>query len=138
MEPIIFRLRDWFRSESLAITIPVGVVILLAVRGVLASLVGAFIWPIVAKPFEDDPFDPFSDVTIFGVKFLWNAPLIELLSFALLAGLVYWVFVREIEEDEPGAATRPCPECKSDIVAEATRCAFCTAVVTPVVTGEPS
>jgi len=39
---------------------------------------------------------------------------------------------RQAQQPEPDSATRPCPECLSEIPKAASRCAFCTAVVPPV------
>ena len=67
----------------------------------------------------------------------------NVISFLIIAAVVYFLVVvpytRMMERLKPSPApvakTRTCPECASKIPVEAKRCAFCTAVVTPMATG---
>jgi large conductance mechanosensitive channel len=76
---------------------------------------------------------------------LWGNLLNDILSFLILAAIVYFLVVVPVNEllarlkpaSPPPQPTRKCPECLSDIPAAARRCAFCTAQVTPTATEPP-
>ncbi len=47
--------------------------------------------------------------------------------------IAYVLFVMPLASDNtPDPDTRECPECRSEIWADARRCAFCTSVLPPV------
>jgi large conductance mechanosensitive channel len=134
---MIARIREWCRSESPGIVLPVCFIALFAVWSVLQAFSGAFIYPIVSEVLEDatDPFVRL-EFTIRGVTFDWTIFFIEGVALLLLLALVYYVFVRPSSdnlEEEP--EMRECPECLSEILVGARRCAFCSAEVAPIVDG---
>ena len=70
---------------------------------------------------------------------MWGNLLNDLLSFLILSVIVYFLIVLPVNEllsrlkpaGPPPQPTRKCPECLSDIPAQARRCAFCTTQVSP-------
>src|SRR5437870_3599928 len=79
--------------------------------------------------------------TINGSKFLIGDFINALISFLIVALIVYYFVIVPVQrlmdrhKGEPPVtpiATRECPECLSKIPRAATRCAFCTAQVTPI------
>lgn len=123
---MLVRLRQFFREQSLGITVPVGVVVGLTFQQVLVGLVVGF--EAAASRHGND-----LTITILGVDFYYQSFLAYAVAWLVLAAIGYVLFLMPIESDEeaePG--TRECPECKSEIASDATRCAFCTAEVTPL------
>lgn len=72
---------------------------------------------------------------------MWGNLINDLLTFLILAAVVYFLIVLPVNKllaqmkpaEPPPQPTRKCPECLSNIPAAARRCAFCTAQVTPSV-----
>ncbi|WP_371825808.1 hypothetical protein [Nonomuraea turcica] len=60
-----------------------------------------------------------------------------MISFLLIAAIVYWLIVAPMTklirlfDRDKAATTKQCPECLSDIPAEARRCAHCTSELVP-------
>jgi large conductance mechanosensitive channel len=133
---MISRLRSFCRDESLGIVIPIGVVVLLAFWSVLQGVGAAFVTPILEEAFGDS--DEFGgsqlDFTVGDIVFDWTFLGFQLPAFVILCGIVYILFIRPIPDDEivDDESMRACPECASEIVAEARRCPFCTAVIEPL------
>jgi large conductance mechanosensitive channel len=110
------------------------VVIGAAFGAVVTTFVSAFITPLVgvftgaAGDFADKTF------TLGGAKFPYGEFVDALLSFVILAAVVYFFVVKPVQrlmdrfktEPEPAQTTKTCPECLSSIPEAATRCAFCT------------
>jgi large conductance mechanosensitive channel len=76
-----------------------------------------------------------------GGTFSYGLLISDTITFLLVAAVVFFVVVkpvaallarRQAAGPEPDSATRPCPECLSEIPKPATRCAFCTAPVPPL------
>jgi large conductance mechanosensitive channel len=73
---------------------------------------------------------------------MWGNLINDILSFVILAAIVYFLVVLPINkllaQFKPSPPqpppTRKCPECLSDIPEAARRCAFCTSQVTPAAT----
>ena len=132
---MVARIREWCRSESLGIVLPVGFILLFATWQLLARVAQGLIYPFLRNIFEDDDDAFFGgiDTEGGGVTIDVGFAVMDLIALLMLGALVYWLFVRPIrgELDEEDA-TRECPECLSEIMVEARRCAFCSAEVTPV------
>ena len=118
------------------VELAVAVVIGAAFGALVTSFVASFITPLIAaiggKPdFSDLAF------TINGSRFTYGAFFNALLSFLIIAAVVFFFVVRPLNRliarlrPEPAVdrVVHPCPECLSDIPEEARRCAFCTAEV---------
>jgi large conductance mechanosensitive channel len=114
------------------VAMAVGIVIGVAFTAVVTALVGDLITPLIAAIFGKPDFSSLT-FTINGSVFSYGAFLNALLSFVLIAFVVFFFVVKPVNvlvrEAEP--TTRDCPECLSAIPLAARRCAFCTAEVSP-------
>jgi large conductance mechanosensitive channel len=128
-----------FITKGNVIDIAVGIVIGLAFTAVVTALVADLITPLIGIPGHVD----FSSirVKINGSVFQLGAFVNALLSFLIIAAVVFFLVVRPVAHMEarakarqPAAAatTRECPECLSQIPLKAKRCSFCTSPVIPV------
>jgi large conductance mechanosensitive channel len=119
------------------VDLAVAVVIGAAFTGVVQAIVKDLVTPLIAaiggKP-------DFSNLyfTINNSKFMYGDLLNALISFLLIAAVVFFVVVQPVNKlialsnkrtDTPEPSTRKCPECLSEIPKAATRCAYCTARV---------
>jgi large conductance mechanosensitive channel len=113
----------------------VAVVIGAAFGAVVTALVKDLITPIIAIPGKTD-FSALS-FTIRKSQFLYGDFLNAVISFVSIAGAVFFLVVRPVNQlmarrkTEPDvlSTTRDCPYCLSSIPIAASRCAFCTADV---------
>ena len=132
-------MRDFreFLLRGNLVDMAVGIVIGLAFAAVVTALVGDIITPIIAAIGGQPNFDGLS-FTINKSHFLYGAFIDSLISFVVIAAAVFYFVVKPVnallarrQKEPPGAdaATRPCPECLSEIPVAARRCAFCTAEV---------
>ena len=116
------------------IDLAVAVVIGAAFGTVVNSIVKNLITPIIAWIGGVPDFS-----AIHTGPIMWGNLINDILSFLVIAGVVYCVIVvpmnrllTRLRPSEPKPqATRKCPECLSDIPVAARRCAFCTAPSTP-------
>ncbi|HEV2520681.1 MAG TPA: large conductance mechanosensitive channel protein MscL [Thermoplasmata archaeon] len=128
-----------FITRGNVIDMAVGIVIGIAFTAVVTALVGDLITPLIGVAGHYD----FSSikVTVRGSHFLIGAFLNALISFVLIAVVVYFLVVRPIakfqarakaKQPTPAPTTRECPECLSSIPRKAKRCSFCASSVTPL------
>jgi large conductance mechanosensitive channel len=116
------------------VDLAVGIVIGIAFTAVVTSLVSSLITPLIAAIFGSPNFADLT-FTINGSVFTYGAFLNALISFVLIAFVVFFAVVKPVNalvarsKKEEAATTRPCPECLTEIPLEATRCSACTAVV---------
>lgn len=121
-----------------------GNVIDLAIAVVIAQFFGAVVKDVVnlilsllAVP-GNKKVD-FSNLTFtlgHGV-FRYGQLITDLITFAVVAGVIFFAVVRPVRTlmerrrvvTDPESADRPCPQCLSEIPKAAVRCAFCTAEV---------
>ena len=114
----------------------VGIVIGLAFGAVIAALVADLITPLIAAIGGKPNFGDLS-FTVNKSHFLYGAFINALISFLVIAAVVFFLVIRPVNalmaryktETPTDATTHPCPECLSEIPIGARRCAFCTAVV---------
>lgn len=128
---------DGFRKFLLrgnVVDLAVAVVIGAAFGAVVTAFVGAFLTPLVglftgaAGDFSRQSFD------VADVVFPYGQFVQALLSFVLIAAVVYLLVVKPLNRLMERFATEPdvdtptveCPECLSKIPVAARRCAFCT------------
>ncbi|MFD7730068.1 large conductance mechanosensitive channel protein MscL [Kitasatospora phosalacinea] len=126
-----------FRSFLLrgnVVDLAVGIVIGAAFTAVVTGFVAAFLTPLIGiasgavGDFSKESF------TAAGVSFPYGAFLQALISFVLVAAVIYFAVVMPVGrlqnrfnpvKDAP-VAKADCPECLSTVPAAATRCAHCT------------
>ncbi len=114
----------------------VGIVIGLAFAAVITAFVGDLITPLIAAIGGNPDFSALS-FTIHKSHFLYGAFLNALISFVVIAAVLFYFVVKPVNVlmarrkagPPDGATTRHCPECLSDIPIAARRCAFCTSEV---------
>lgn len=100
------------------------------VRDLLTPLIGA-----VTGGRQPD-FAQYS-FTVNGSVFRYGDFLNHLITFLIIAAVVYWLVVMPVTrladllDRNKAAMTRQCPECLGDIPAEARRCMHCTSEVVP-------
>lgn len=112
-----------------------GVIVGGAFGGIVTALVKDIMTPLIGLPGKVDLSN--LNTTIHGAKFAFGDFLNTLVSFIILAAVVFFVIVKPVNylmslrktETPVAAITRECPECLSSIPLKATRCAFCTAEV---------
>ncbi|MDQ1696001.1 MAG: large conductance mechanosensitive channel [Frankiaceae bacterium] len=132
------------------IDLATGVVIGAAFTAVINALVRDFLTPIIGIAVGGhttctEPVPPATPVcttesfadrkfTVNGSIFQWGDFVNNVLSLILIGLALYYFVVLPVNslmerfkpETEPGKRTKVCPECKSSIPYDATRCAFCT------------
>lgn len=123
-----------FLLRGNVIDLAVAVVIGAAFTTVIQSLVRGFITPLIGAIYKQDQFSQAS-FTINGSKFLYGDVVNAVINFLIVAAIVFFVIVNPANKlvelskrrKEPAApGTKKCPQCLSEIPAEAKRCAFCT------------
>jgi large conductance mechanosensitive channel len=118
------------------IDLAVAVVIGTAFTAVVTAIVGDLITPLVAAIVGKPSFANLY-FTINKSKFLYGSFFNALLTFLIVAAVVYFLIVAPMAKftarfaKKVEATTRDCPECLSSIPIAATRCMYCTSVVTP-------
>ena len=129
-----------FLLRGNVVDLAVAVVIGAAFGAVVTGFVTSFITPLVgvATGAAGDVSD--RRFVLAGVEFPYGVFLQALLSFVILAAVVYIAVVRPVQrlldrfltEPEPASATRQCPECLSSVPEGARRCAYCTVELSAV------
>jgi large conductance mechanosensitive channel len=122
---------------DLAVAVVIGAAFTAIVNALVADIVNPLIAAIVHKPdFSALIFD------LHGGKIKYGDFLNAIISFLLIAAVVYFVFVLPVnalmKKFRPAEAappkTRPCPECLSDVPLPAKRCSHCAQPVAPATT----
>ena len=134
---MIKEFRD-FVLRGNVVDLAVAVVIGAAFGAVVSAVVSDLVTPLIAAIGGQPDFAGLA-FTINGSKFAYGHLLNQILSFLLVAGVVFFLVVKPMNtllrrfRPEPAAdkPVRACPECLSDIPTAARRCAFCTAEVAP-------
>jgi large conductance mechanosensitive channel len=129
-----------FLLRGNVVDLAVAVIIGAAFGEVVSALVKDLITPIIGA-FGGLPDFSAWIFTVNGSKFLIGDFVNALLSFLVIALVVYYLIVVPVQrlmdrykpEELPQApeTTRECPECLSKIPKAARRCSFCTAQVSP-------
>ena len=123
-----------FLLRGNVVDLAVAVVIGAAFGAVVTSFVNAFIAPLVgvatgaAGDFSKKKFE------VAGTDFPYGEFVQAVLSFVIIAAVVYFLVVKPVQrlmdrfktEPEAEAPVKECAECLSKIPQPATRCAFCT------------
>jgi large conductance mechanosensitive channel len=118
---------------DLAVAVVVGV----AFNSVIQALVSDLVTPLIAAVGGKPNFAKLS-FTLNHSTFMYGAFLNALISFVVVAVVIYFVIVAPVDRvlkivnRKKAATERTCPECLSQIPLGATRCMYCTATVPPV------
>jgi len=119
---------------ELAVAVIVGATFSGLVQALVADLITPLIGAITGGRQPD--FASYS-FTVNGSRFRYGDFLNHLLTFLIISGIVYWLVVAPMTrlvgllDRHKAATTKQCPECLSEIPAEARRCANCTARLVP-------
>jgi large conductance mechanosensitive channel len=119
------------------IELAVAVVIAVAFNAVIQALIKDLITPIISALGGKPNFGALT-FTVHHSKFAYGDFINALLSFAIIAAVIYFLVVApaakvlEFRQRDKEATERACPECTSQIPIAATRCMFCTVQVPPV------
>jgi len=122
------------------VDLAVAVVVGAAFNSVVQGLVKDIITPLIAAIGGQHDFSNLS-FKLHGSTFMYGDVINLVISFLVIAAVVFFVVVQPLNRlqslankrktpEEP--TDRKCPECLSTIPKAAKRCAFCTAKVTPV------
>jgi large conductance mechanosensitive channel len=133
---------DEFRAFILrgnVVDLAVAVVIGAAFSGIINSLVANLITPLIAAIGGQPDFSALT-FTINGSVFRYGAFLNSLISFLIVAAVIFFLVVKPINAlmarmgrgAEAKIPSRECPYCKSAIPVTATKCAYCASEVEPV------
>ncbi|MEV0199506.1 large conductance mechanosensitive channel protein MscL [Nonomuraea sp. NPDC050691] len=120
------------------VELAVAVIVGATFSGLVQALVADLITPLIGAVTGGKQPD-FADYvfTVNGSQFKYGDFLNHLLSFLIIAAVVYWLVVMPMTrlitlfDRDKEATTKQCPECLSDIPTEARRCAHCTATLVP-------
>jgi large conductance mechanosensitive channel len=138
-------MRSWgaefkqFLLRGNVVDLAVGIVIGAAFAELVQAAVADLITPLVAAIFGERDFSALS-FTVNGSVFRYGHFLNVLVAFVTIALVVFFFVVKPVNRlmslgrrrESPDPNTRKCPECLSEIPADAHRCAFCTSEVAPV------
>ena len=135
-----------FLLRGNVVDLAVGVVIGVAFSGVVQALVRDLITPMIAAIGAQPDFGALA-FRLNRSLFRYGDFVDALLSFLIIAAVVFFLVVlpvnrlvalSERRQKAPAPTLRDCPECLSRIPLAATRCAFCTAQVVPVMPASPA
>ena len=113
------------------IDLAVAVIIGAAFTAIVTALVTDIITPLIAAVIGKPDFS-YLVLTINGGKIQYGLFLNAVISFALLAGVVYFFLVVPVNyllsrvKAPVAPSSKVCPECLSEIPISARRCMFCT------------
>jgi large conductance mechanosensitive channel len=128
--------RDFITRGNL-IDLAVAVVIGTAFTAVVTALVTDLITPLIAAIAGKPNFATLK-FTVNTSTFLYGSFINALLSFLIIAAVVYFVIVLPMVKitarftKEAAVTTRECPQCLSTIPLAATKCMYCTSAVAPL------
>ena len=116
----------------------VAVVIGAAFSGVVTALTVDVITPLIKAIFGGSTQFNGLVVTVNGSKIYYGKVLTALLGFVITAAVIFFLVIKPVNSlmkrlgrvpsEEP---VRECPECLSKVSDKATKCAYCTSVLTP-------
>lgn len=120
------------------VDLAVAVIIGATFSGLVQALVRDLLTPLIGAVTggRQPDFAQYS-FTVNGSVFRYGDFLNHLITFLIIAAVVYWLVVMPVTrladllDRDKAATTRQCPECLGDIPAEARRCMHCTSEVVP-------
>ena len=131
-----------FLMRGNLIDLAVAVVVGVAFNAIVQSLIKDLITPLIGAITGTNDGKPKDfakyTVTLHGSQFLWGDFLNAVISFIVIAAVVYYLLVAPatklmaLTTRAKAATDRQCPECMSQIPIAAKRCMYCTSEVPPV------
>ena len=126
-----------FLLRGNVVELAVAVVVGLAFKSVIDAVVD-IVTNVIAIPGRKGTGFSGKAFQIGGGTFHYGSLIQSVISFFIVAAAVFFVVIVPINRlmarrgHQPDDPTRSCPECLSSIPKAASRCAFCTAQVSPV------
>ncbi len=129
-----------FLLRGNVVDLAVGIMIGAAFTSVVNSFVADIMTPLIAAVGGETDFSELA-FTVNGSAVTYGNFINALLSFLIVAAVIFYLIIqpmnrlaarRTSEPPPPEATTHPCPFCLTEIPKAASRCAACTAEVTPV------
>jgi large conductance mechanosensitive channel len=125
-----------FLLRGNVVDLAVGIIIGAAFVSVVTAFVKDLLTPLIAAIGGQPDFSSLY-FTINGSRFLYGDFINAVISFLIVAAVVYFLVVtpftalmnRVRRDPSVDPTTKKCPECLSAIPIEAKRCAFCTSAV---------
>jgi large conductance mechanosensitive channel len=123
-----------FLLRGNVVDLAVGVVVGAAFGTIVTAIVSDLLTPLIAAIVKVPDFSGLF-FTINGSKFMYGHFLNVLISFVLTAAAVFFFVVKPMnilvararrQTTPADPTTKKCPQCKSEIPLDATRCAHCT------------
>ncbi|MEV3985644.1 large conductance mechanosensitive channel protein MscL [Nonomuraea sp. NPDC049758] len=125
-----------FLMQGNVLDLAVAVVIGAAFNSIVQSFVADLLTPLISA-FGGLPDFSSLRVTVGASHFMYGKFVNAVISFLMIAAVIYFLVVKPYTHFKERAAarveavTRDCPECLSEIPKAASRCAFCSAEVVP-------
>ncbi|MEV0614839.1 large conductance mechanosensitive channel protein MscL [Nonomuraea sp. NPDC050404] len=125
-----------FLMQGNVLDLAVAVVIGAAFNSIVQSFVADVLTPLISA-FGGLPDFSSLKVTVGQSNFMYGNFLNAVISFLMISAVIYFLVVKPYTHFKDRAAskieskTRDCPECLSEIPKPASRCAHCSAEVTP-------
>jgi large conductance mechanosensitive channel len=116
-------------SDSL-LKVAVAFVLATAFTLVVKSLVDSFIMPLIAAIFGEPNFDDLT-FTLNGAVSTYGAFISAVITFALVALVLFLIVKLVIRVMGEAAEKTACPSCMEDVSIAASRCPHCTSDLTP-------
>ena len=128
-----------FLMRGNLIDLAVAVVIGIAFNAIVQALVADLITPLISAIFgtRQKNFTKLS-FSLHGAVFTYGAVINAVLSFVVIAAVVYFLVVAPaakltaLAAGKQAATTRECPDCLSKIPVAAPKCMYCTSQVPPL------
>ncbi|MGD0765329.1 MAG: large conductance mechanosensitive channel protein MscL [Dehalococcoidia bacterium] len=127
-----------FLLRGNVVDLAVAVVIGAAFGAVVTALVQDFVTPLIAAIGGQQDFSALN-FTIHNSAFRYGDFINKVITFVMIAAVIFFLVIaplnallaRSRREPPADPTKRKCPECLSEIPAEAKRCAFCTSESSP-------
>jgi large conductance mechanosensitive channel len=127
-----------FLMRGNLIDLAVAVVIGIAFNAIVQAIVSGMITPLIGIFTHHAGNFATLSFSVNGSKFLYGSVINALLSFVVIAAVIYYLIVAPanrltaLATRNKAAADRSCPECLSQIPVGAPRCMYCTSEVPAV------